>query len=224
MKGNHRAQTKFQELAVLRERGWKGLPPPPVFTTNKPKPTWRGPERPSLQLPLPHPWDFPTEILNLRFLSLLHSNQSPSRSQTRFLHLLSLSLRPSASPLCPTSRSQIPPMTSLPSTPPSQILLRTNSPPTTPRPQSRTRPSILRKGMWKCCAETHCSVSTPASCPSTLLCFVGCSLGPAWMRQSHPMVALAFCPPTPPRISPLFSRQYIFPGKLTFRQADEWVH
>ena len=39
MKGNHRAQTIFQELAVLRERGWMGLPPPPVFTANNPKPT-----------------------------------------------------------------------------------------------------------------------------------------------------------------------------------------
>jgi hypothetical protein len=39
MKGDHRTQTTFQELAALRERDWKGLPPPPVFTTNKPKPT-----------------------------------------------------------------------------------------------------------------------------------------------------------------------------------------
>jgi hypothetical protein len=37
--GNHRAQTNFQELAALRERGWEGLPPPPVFMINKPKPT-----------------------------------------------------------------------------------------------------------------------------------------------------------------------------------------
>jgi hypothetical protein len=32
------------------------------------------------------------------------------------------------------------------------------------------------------------------------------------------MVALAFCPRIPPRISPLFSRSYIFPGRLSFRQ------
>ena len=29
----------FQEVVTLRERGWEGLPPPPVFTTGKPKPT-----------------------------------------------------------------------------------------------------------------------------------------------------------------------------------------
>jgi hypothetical protein len=32
------AETAFQELAALRERGWEGLPPPPVFTTGKLKP------------------------------------------------------------------------------------------------------------------------------------------------------------------------------------------
>jgi len=55
------------------------------------------------QLPSPHTWDFPTEISNLRFLSPLHSNWSPPQRQTRFLHLPSPNLRPSASPLCPTS-------------------------------------------------------------------------------------------------------------------------
>ena len=29
----------FQELVALRERGWEGLPPPPVFASGKPKPT-----------------------------------------------------------------------------------------------------------------------------------------------------------------------------------------
>ena len=28
----------FQEVIALRERGWEGLPPPPIFTTGKPKP------------------------------------------------------------------------------------------------------------------------------------------------------------------------------------------
>ena len=31
--------TKLQEVVALRESGWEGLPPPPVFTTGKPKPT-----------------------------------------------------------------------------------------------------------------------------------------------------------------------------------------
>ena len=38
VKGGHRSETSFQEVIDLRERGWEGLPPPPVFTTRKPKP------------------------------------------------------------------------------------------------------------------------------------------------------------------------------------------
>ena len=37
MKGGHRAKPIPQEVVTLRERGWKGLPPPPIFTTEKPK-------------------------------------------------------------------------------------------------------------------------------------------------------------------------------------------
>ena len=33
VKGGHRAETKFQEVVALRERGWEGLPPPPAFAT-----------------------------------------------------------------------------------------------------------------------------------------------------------------------------------------------
>jgi hypothetical protein len=142
-----------------------------------------------LQLPLSHPWDFP----NLGSLSLPHSNRSPPRSQTLwFLRLLSHNLRPSASPLCPTSRLQILLMTSLPST--------------TIQPRPSTRPSTSRMGTWKFCAGTHCSVSTPASYPSTLLCFARYSLRLVWIRQNHLIVAPASCPRTPPRISPPFSR------------------
>jgi len=32
VKGGHRSETSFQEVINLRERGWEGLPPPPVFT------------------------------------------------------------------------------------------------------------------------------------------------------------------------------------------------
>jgi hypothetical protein len=39
VKGGHRAKTNLQEVVALRERGWEGLPPPPVFTADKPKPT-----------------------------------------------------------------------------------------------------------------------------------------------------------------------------------------
>jgi len=36
---NHWAEEIFQEVVALRGRRWGGLPPPPVFTTGKPKPT-----------------------------------------------------------------------------------------------------------------------------------------------------------------------------------------
>ena len=39
VKGDHRAQMNFQELVALRECGWEGLPPPPVFMAKKPEPT-----------------------------------------------------------------------------------------------------------------------------------------------------------------------------------------
>jgi hypothetical protein len=39
VKGVHRANMNFQEVVALRNRGWEGLPPPPVFTPRKSKPT-----------------------------------------------------------------------------------------------------------------------------------------------------------------------------------------
>ena len=36
-KGDYRAKAAFQEVVALRERRWEGLPPPPVFTSEKPK-------------------------------------------------------------------------------------------------------------------------------------------------------------------------------------------
>ena len=35
VKGGHRTKTNSQEVVALRERGWEGLPPPPVFATGK---------------------------------------------------------------------------------------------------------------------------------------------------------------------------------------------
>ena len=37
MKGGHRAEENFQEVLDLRDHGWEGLPPPPVFTAQKHK-------------------------------------------------------------------------------------------------------------------------------------------------------------------------------------------
>ena len=39
MKGGRRTETNFQEVVALRECGWEGLPPPPIFTTNRPNST-----------------------------------------------------------------------------------------------------------------------------------------------------------------------------------------
>ena len=47
VKGGHRAEIKFQEILALRERGWEGLPPPPVFLTGKPKKICANQEDPS---------------------------------------------------------------------------------------------------------------------------------------------------------------------------------
>ena len=38
MKDSHRVNANFQEIIALRERGWEGLPPPPIFMTGKSKP------------------------------------------------------------------------------------------------------------------------------------------------------------------------------------------
>ena len=39
MKNDRRAEATFQEVVTLRESGWEGLPPPPVFTTWQPRST-----------------------------------------------------------------------------------------------------------------------------------------------------------------------------------------
>ena len=36
--GYYWSKADFQEVMVLQERGWEGLPPPPVFTTGEPRP------------------------------------------------------------------------------------------------------------------------------------------------------------------------------------------
>ena len=46
-KGSHRAKTNFQGVVALRKRGWEGLPPPPVFTTEKPESTSMDQEDPT---------------------------------------------------------------------------------------------------------------------------------------------------------------------------------
>ena len=39
VKGGHQAEIIFQEVVALRECGWEGLPPPPMFPTGKPTPS-----------------------------------------------------------------------------------------------------------------------------------------------------------------------------------------
>ena len=41
---HHRADDNVQEVLKLRERGWEGLPPPPVLTGDKPGPNGAGKE------------------------------------------------------------------------------------------------------------------------------------------------------------------------------------
>jgi len=47
VKCGDRTETNFQEVAALRECGWEGLPPPPVFASGKPKSTGARQEDPS---------------------------------------------------------------------------------------------------------------------------------------------------------------------------------
>ena len=79
---------------MLREPGWDGHPPPPVFKAGKSK-------QPMVNQPDP-----------------FYPNLSPFRNKTQLPNLPSvplLGLHPSQLPLCPTSRSQIHLMTSPPS-------------------------------------------------------------------------------------------------------------
>jgi len=73
---DHRANTSFQEVVVLRERDWEALPPPPVIATGKPKPADVD-QNNSGATPIVPSWDFPAEISSLAFLIPLHSNRSP---------------------------------------------------------------------------------------------------------------------------------------------------
>ena len=47
VEGGNRVDENFKELLELRERGWEGLPPPPVFATRMPNVTGVGQEDPS---------------------------------------------------------------------------------------------------------------------------------------------------------------------------------
>ena len=42
VKGNHQAETKFQEVVVLCEHGWEGLPLPPMVANRQPNQTNAG--------------------------------------------------------------------------------------------------------------------------------------------------------------------------------------
>jgi len=160
------------------------------------------------QLQLPHPSGFLIEISNLISSRFPDPNQSPPQKRTQSLHPPlppSPNHRPLASLLCPTSRSQMFPMTSPPPAPHSRILLTTNFS-SIPRPWFHMRHSTSMTETWKSCAGIHSSVSLPAFCPSTPQRFVGCSPRPTSLLQSHPTVVPVFCPRTPPRISPRSSR------------------
>jgi len=127
-KRGRRAKEYFQVVA-LRERGWDGLPSPLYSSRPGDQTPQRRTRKTPLQPLLLRPSDFLTEISNLRSLSLFHPNRSPPPRRAQFSippSLPSLSLHPSASPLCPTSPPQVLLMTNLPLTPPSRILLTTN--------------------------------------------------------------------------------------------------
>jgi len=84
--------------------------------------------------------------------------------------------------------------------------------------------TFLKMGTWRRCAGTPSSMSTPASCLSILLPFVGCSRSLTWLLRNHPTVSPLFYPQTPPRISPRFSRWCTSRGPLPYPCATEPSH
>ena len=135
-KGNHRFKANFRALFKRWSRyesavGKVSLPHP-YSRPESPSPLVQTRETP-LRLPLPHPSDSPTDISNLRSPHPLRWNRPPLQNQPQFRNHLSLpspSLRPSASPLSPTSQSRIPMTKSLLSTPRSPMLLMMTFPST----------------------------------------------------------------------------------------------
>jgi len=62
MRGSYRDNTHFQEVVKLRERDWEGLHPPPVFTTERLKPTDAN-QKDSAATPIVTPPGLPNEKL-----------------------------------------------------------------------------------------------------------------------------------------------------------------
>jgi hypothetical protein len=149
----------FQEVIELRARGWEGLPPPPIFGTGRPKPTGANQKDPAAT-PVITSLGLPSRDLAPQ----IPQSPPPEQAVTPEPGTTPVSLvpqsHPSASPPCPTSRSQIHLMTS-------PLSIRQLYTPMTP--------STSRMGTSKCCVTTSCSVSMPVPCRSTLLSLVSCS-------------------------------------------------
>jgi hypothetical protein len=215
----HRTKTTFQEVLALRERGWEGLPPPPVFTTSKPKPTGTNQKGPAAT-PVPTFLGLPSGGLKPRI------PQPPALGSVATLE---------------TDTVPVPPITQSPSIsiatlsdftvtdtsddePPFDIAIADDSggnPPIDPIAVIPHETFYFEDGsMEVLCRNTLFRIHTSVLSP-TLLRFVGCLIQPVWLRQNPPMVAPAFCPQTLPWTSPLFSRLYIFPGKFYLGRIDE---
>ena len=119
MKCGHWANESFQEVIALRESGWEGLPPPPIFKIGKSKPTGTNQNDPAAtpvatSLGLPNreiesqiSRSPPPEPVTIPQADIVPASPSPQ----------SLTLRPSASPVSPTSQPQTFQMSSPPSIP-----------------------------------------------------------------------------------------------------------
>jgi len=175
---------------MLRECHWEGLPPPPVFPTQKPKPTGAN-KNESAATPVAAPLGLPYSGLELQ------TTQPPPPEPTPTPEVDTVP----DSPIIQSPSISIATLSDFPS----QVHLMTTLM-STSLPQLRMRPSTSRMGTSKCCAGMHSSVSTPASYPSILLCSIGRLLRLAWLQRNHPMAVPAFCPLTRQRISPYSSR------------------
>jgi len=117
-KGGHRAKASFQEVFALRERGWEGLPPPPVLTTGKLKPSGANQKGPTVtfiatSLGLPNrdlepqiPWPPPLELVTAPGADTAPASpitQSPPTSIATLSDFMIVDTSDDESPINPTA-------------------------------------------------------------------------------------------------------------------------
>ena len=168
------AEANFQEVLALRERGWEGLPPPPIFTTGKPTLTGVNhidpaatPVVTSLGLPNRDPEPqiprSPLESVTVPEADTFSISPATPVTQSPSISIATLS-----DFTIPDTSDDEPP------TDPTITDTSDDEHPADPVDATHMRSSTSTTVTWKCCAGTRSSVSTPVPCPSALPRFAGC--------------------------------------------------